>query len=71
MYGLLLLRECNHCGGVETRIFTDSWTGTELCINCIAEVINHVTFDPEEEEAGPAGLLNAINTILPIDKEEV
>lgn len=56
---------------METRIFTDSWTGTELCINCIAEVINHVTFDPEEEEAGPAGLLNALNTILPIDKEEV
>ena len=70
MYGLMLLKECQWCSGVETRLFTDSWTGKELCIECMAHVINHVTFDPEEEESGPAGLINALKTHVGSYEEE-
>lgn len=61
------LKECDHCGGLETRLFTDSWTGLELCIMCLSEVIDNVTMSPEDEEDGPAGLRNALNTYLPLD----
>ena len=61
------LGRCDHCASPETRLFEDTWTGLRLCINCLSQVIDHTTMDPEEEEAGPAGLRNALNRIVPQD----
>ena len=49
MFGLLLLKECEACGGSETRLFTDSWTGLALCIECLTQVLPQTTMSPEEE----------------------
>lgn len=49
MFGLMLLKECQWCGGVESRLFTDSWTGLELCIDCLSKSVDHITFSPEDE----------------------
>ena len=32
---LVLLKECDNCEHLEERIFTDSWTGMNLCLTCI------------------------------------
>ena len=45
----LLLKECEACGGCETRLYTDSWTGLELCTECLIAVLPRVTMSPEEE----------------------
>jgi len=47
--GLLLLKTCDACGGSETRLYTDSWTGLELCTECLITVLPNVTMSPEEE----------------------
>lgn len=48
-FGLLLLKDCDSCGSSETRLFTDSWTGLELCIECLLKALPSVTMSPEEE----------------------
>ncbi len=40
------LHTCDNCEVEEERVFTDSWTGLELCPTCLAEVINYVTLSP-------------------------
>lgn len=45
----MFLRECDNCGQVEERVFTDNWTGKELCIECLAPIINQVTMSPHTE----------------------
>lgn len=42
----LFLHECDACGSLEERVFTDNWTGKELCIECLSPVINYVTNSP-------------------------
>ena len=49
MFGLLLLKECNGCGNSETRLFTDSWSGLELCSECLIKALPYTTMSPEEE----------------------
>lgn len=49
MFGLMLLKECDACGGAETRLYTDSWTGLALCTECLITVLPRVTMSPEEE----------------------
>jgi hypothetical protein len=48
-FGLLLLKSCDACDGSETRLYTDSWTGLELCTECLIAVLPSVTMSPEEE----------------------
>ncbi len=48
-FGLLLLKSCDACGDSETRLYTDSWTGLELCTGCLVAVLHKVTMSPEEE----------------------
>ena len=48
-FGLLLLKTCDACGGSETRLYTDSWTGLGLCTECLTAVLLNVTMSPEEE----------------------
>lgn len=46
---MMLSRECDHCGSLEERVFTDSWTGLELCCTCLHQVIGDVTMSPASE----------------------
>ncbi|UXE05127.1 hypothetical protein SEA_MACH_82 [Mycobacterium phage MaCh] len=46
---LRLYKDCDGCGADQERVFEDSWTGLELCNDCIAEVIEEVTFSPQSE----------------------
>lgn len=49
MFGLLLLKECDSCGGSETRLFTDSWSGLAVCAECLIAALPYTTQSPEEE----------------------
>lgn len=42
----LFYEECNVCGCLEERVFTDSWTGQELCAACLGTIIDDVTNSP-------------------------
>lgn len=42
-------KECDWCGDITNRSFTDSWTGQELCLTCVSKVAEHVTQSPHEE----------------------
>jgi hypothetical protein len=46
---VLFLKTCQNCEGVEERLFTDSWTGLELCPMCLSPVINGTTMSPASE----------------------
>jgi len=45
---MTLTDECDHCGSYEERVFRDSWTGKELCLMCLAPIINRVNSTPSE-----------------------
>jgi hypothetical protein len=45
----LFMDDCNACGALEERVFTDSWTGRELCAECLGTIINEVTNSPCSE----------------------
>lgn len=47
--GLLLMNNCTHCDGLEERLFTDSWTGMELCLSCIYPIVGKITMSPQTE----------------------
>jgi hypothetical protein len=49
--------ECECCGAVEERTFTDSWSGKILCIACIQAVANGLTNSPASEGDNLDGLL--------------
>ena len=46
---LIFLEQCSSCGGLEERIFRDSWTGTELCVFCLSLIVNYITSSPASE----------------------
>lgn len=46
---LLFMEECAGCFALEERVFTDSWTGKELCASCLSEIIDEVTNSPASE----------------------
>lgn len=54
----LFMDECQACGALEERVFNDSWTGLELCCECLGEVINDVTNSPCSEGDNLKSLLN-------------
>lgn len=45
----LFMDECDACGALEERVFTDSWTGKQLCASCLYEIIGDVTNSPASE----------------------
>lgn len=67
MFGLLLLKECQGCETSQTRLFTDSWTGMELCIECLIHVLPQTTFSPEDEGDN---LRDLIKELHPDEEEE-
>lgn len=45
----IFLRCCDNCNASEERVFTDSWTGQEFCLECLSAVARHVTNSPQTE----------------------
>lgn len=43
---MILTDECSNCKGYEERTFRDSWTGMDLCIPCLAPVIERLSMSP-------------------------
>lgn len=46
---VLFLEECDACGAIEERAFTDTWTGKQLCAACLGYVLDYVTNSPASE----------------------
>lgn len=46
---ILFVRTCDACAMTEERVFTDSWTGKELCLDCLLKVAPHLTNSPGTE----------------------
>lgn len=45
----VFLHECSWCKRDEERLFTDCYTGIELCLECLGRVANYVTNSPASE----------------------
>lgn len=44
------LYECAHCARLEERVWTDSFTGTDLCIQCLIDLpLSLLTNSPATE----------------------
>lgn len=46
---VLFYKTCAHCDNDEERVFTDSWTGMDLCLSCLDTVARYVTNSPASE----------------------
>lgn len=42
-------RMCENCCGCEERTFRDSYTGKELCLQCLSPIIDSITNSPASE----------------------
>lgn len=42
----VLLHDCDACESSVERTFTDNWTGKELCLDCLSEVVGEITMSP-------------------------
>jgi hypothetical protein len=60
-------QRCDACGGVEERIFTDSYTGKDICLMCLTEVAGRVTNSPESEGDNLAEMLIEADRMDPED----
>ena len=45
----VFIHDCDWCEASEERLFTDNWTGMELCLGCLHRVAYHVTNSPVSE----------------------
>lgn len=45
----LAFKNCNVCDGLEERLFTDSWTGLEICLSCLYPVVGEIAMSPASE----------------------
>ena len=52
-------RTCEHCYGTEERTFRDSYTGKELCLQCLSPIIDNLTNSPASEGDNLDELLEA------------
>ena len=55
-------RDCDYCGSAEERTFRDSWTGTNLCLPCLAPVIGRIHLSPSEDGDNLRDLLDGEET---------
>lgn len=60
---LTIYRDCDACGRIEERVFTDSWTGKDLCLTCLHDIgVGQIAMTPSEgdnlpELLGDAGII--------------
>lgn len=57
---MIARHECSHCGSTEERIFTDSWSGAELCLECLTGIAQDLTNSPASEGDNIEELLEAL-----------
>lgn len=55
---LVLLHDCDVCGASEERVWTDSFTGMEVCQQCLHPAIGQITNSPHSERDNIKDLLN-------------
>ena len=55
--------ECDHCGAIEERVFEDSHTRKELCLECLIRVAPRITNSPRYEG-------DNLNAVLAEDQQE-
>lgn len=55
--GYLFMKKCDNCGHMEERVFTDSWTGIDVCLSCLYEVVGNVNMSPASEKDNLHALL--------------
>ena len=53
----LAFKNCDVCDGLEERLFTDSWTGLEICLSCLYPVCGQIACSPASEGDNLRGLL--------------
>lgn len=46
---MIASRECTVCASIEERIFTDSWSGKDLCLACLGTIWQDLTNSPASE----------------------
>jgi len=54
----IFLRSCDNCSATEERVFTDSWTGKELCLECLSMIASDITNSPQSEGDNLAEVLD-------------
>ena len=59
---LLFLHDCDNCGYSEERVFTDSLTGTELCLPCLTQIAGQINLTPSESGDNLEELLQGVDT---------
>lgn len=64
----LFYSECEACMAFEERVFTDSWTGKELCLDCLGQILDDITNSPCSEGDN---LIQLMVDVLDYDAEEV
>lgn len=42
-------RECDNCAGFEERTFRDSYSGVNLCLKCLSEVVDRINLSPSQD----------------------
>lgn len=66
----VFLHDCDSCDSTVERIFTDSWTGKELCLDCLSEVVGDVSMSPGDEGDNLLSLLIG-KELIENDKEQL
>jgi hypothetical protein len=67
---LISNHHCTCCGANEERVFVDTWTAEELCLECIGQVWNETTNSPASEGDNLKKLLKPLRN-TDDDEEEV
>jgi hypothetical protein len=66
----VFLHECDACESTEERVFTDNWTGKDLCLDCLTEVVGEVNMSPSYDGDNLLSLLIE-RGIIENDKEKL
>lgn len=51
------LRECDNCHASEERCFEDTWSGTTLCLACLAPIVGRIAMSPATDHDNLTELL--------------
>lgn len=45
----MFLHDCQGCESTVERIFTDSWSGKELCVECLEQILPNLLLSPASD----------------------
>lgn len=66
----VFLHDCEACEATVERAFTDNWTGRELCLDCLSEVVSEVNMSPSYDGDNLLSLLIE-KELIDSDKEHL